>query len=351
VIQFSASGVIAIIVLVTTADRRCRLRLGYMVLIAALVSLSLTGWSVVNHSDQESGWVVLELLGLGALLLLSIRSLPFRARLGVTALLAGVQLLVPLRHTSDHSESETAALFILVTLWVVSSALSGLYLRSLDDAKVQAAQDARQAERFELARALHDYLAHDITGIVVRSQAALHVAQTNTDEPLAALAHIERSGRSALETLERTVQTLRSRGAEADAAYIHPGIEALDELVERFEVTDAIAVTLTASLDGRALTSDLSALLYRISVEALTNVRRHGVAVTKVELTLGLEDNALEVEVSNNGSTIADITRSGGGLGIADLAEAVRAHGGVLSAGPEATGGWKIHATVPLDRD
>ncbi len=44
----------------------------------------------------------------------------------------------------------------------------------------------------------------------------------------------------------------------------------------------------------------------------------------------------------------AALAGSGAGLGLAGMRERVEALGGVLDAGPQDGGGWRVHARLPL---
>ncbi|WP_240804260.1 histidine kinase dimerization/phosphoacceptor domain-containing protein [Streptomyces sp. A0592] len=53
----------------------------------------------------------------------------------------------------------------------VSFALLGFYLRTEDRRRRSTAEQVRQVERLELARDLHDHVAHHVTAIIVQAQA------------------------------------------------------------------------------------------------------------------------------------------------------------------------------------
>ncbi|HWJ60635.1 MAG TPA: histidine kinase, partial [Acidimicrobiales bacterium] len=72
---------------------------------------------------------------------------------------------------------------------------AGIYLRALDHRETLAAEAARRDERLELARELHDLVAHHVTGIVVQAQAAQVVADRHPAAAGTALARIEGAGK------------------------------------------------------------------------------------------------------------------------------------------------------------
>jgi signal transduction histidine kinase len=67
-------------------------------------------------------------------------------------------------------------------------------LRSLDTHRQITIDAARRDERLELARELHDVVAHHVTGIVVQAQASRLVAASRPDTLDGTLANIESAG-------------------------------------------------------------------------------------------------------------------------------------------------------------
>jgi signal transduction histidine kinase len=103
---------------------------------------------------------------------------------------------------------------------------------------------------------------------------------------------------------------------------------------------------------------------YRIVQEALTNVLRHAQA-TSATIQVRYQGDALEVEVDDDGCGVVppsaatdsfrpadspvgnrQIRRPGHGLTV--MAERAAAVGGRLEAGPRPTGGFRVHARLPL---
>jgi len=91
--------------------------------------------------------------------------------------------------------------------------------------------------------------------------------------------------------------------------------------------------------------------VYRIVQEALTNVLKHaGPAEAVISLAFS-ED--LDITVTDDGrgaaASLAAQGLPGGGRGTAGMRERVAALGGRISAGPQPGGGFRVHATIPLD--
>ena len=95
---------------------------------------------------------------------------------------------------------------------------------------------------------------------------------------------------------------------------------------------------------------DIGLTAYRIVQESLTNVLKHaGPAAATVELDFAAE---LGVTVTDDGrgASAALGAVPGAGRGTTGLRERVAALGGRLSIGPRSGGGYRVHATIPLER-
>jgi signal transduction histidine kinase len=208
--------------------------------------------------------------------------------------------------------------------------------------------EARTSERLELARELHDVVAHHVTGIVVAAQAAVTVARTRPEEAGPALESIERAGAEALAGMRRMVGVLRG-GEEAGRTVAH-GPSDLDELVDRFDPGRTRTV-LERDPDAGELPPGVGATAYRVVQEALTNVHRHAPDAASVRVGLHRRGGTLEVSVRNSGGA-PDRTSQAlgrGGFGLAGMAERVGALGGTLRVGPDGPGAWTVLVELPLD--
>ncbi|MEW2583190.1 sensor histidine kinase [Streptomyces virginiae] len=236
--------------------------------------------------------------------------------------------------------------------WAVpalGAALAGGYLRRQATRTEQAVRDARRDQQLELARDLHDFVAHDVSAIVVQAQAARFVAERDPGQAVRALERIETAGLSALASMDRTVHALQEAAGGPTAPV--PGLARLPELVERFEGgaldIDPVAV--------RELSREADTTAYRVAVEALTNVRRHapGAAVVRVAVRRAGADTELSVTNSaaprGGGGLLA--RRRRGGTGLAGLRARVEAAGGTLRAGTDEDGGWRVCAVFPAQEN
>ncbi|MET9606465.1 histidine kinase [Streptomyces sp. NPDC006512] len=236
-----------------------------------------------------------------------------------------------------------AAFWSLPALGAVAA---GGHLRRQAARTRRAVRDARRDQQLEVARDLHDFVAHDVTAMVVQAQAARFVADADPRQAVLALERIEESGLSALASMDRTVHALRRAGGGPTTPV--PGLAELPELVDRFEggVLEAEEQALTA------LAREADTAAYRVAVEALTNVRRHARGVDAVRVTVRRTTAGIELSVSHTapprGSrSFPGLRRGGGGTGLVGLRERVEAVGGTLGAGPGDGGGWRVRAVFP----
>ncbi|MFD5916440.1 sensor histidine kinase [Kitasatospora sp. NPDC058201] len=294
--------------------------------------------------------------------------------------------VVPLRFTArvpdgGRTGSVIAVLCSLVPLAVVVGA--SLYLRALDARRERAVTRARRAQRLEVARGLHDFVAHEVTGIVLEAQAG-QLPGLDPEETAALLRRLEEAGLRALDSMDAMVGALRDpqddgegvgngvggrvgeRGGEAGVGGAAgrtagttrvPGLAELPELVGRFAATGAVRARLEAAPETVGLLSaEADATAYTVVLEALTNVRRHAPGAAEVVVRVAAGPGGLRtVEVSvtdsgDGGRGVKGLLRrrpGSGGTGLVGLAERVSAHGGTLAAGPWRPTGWRTGCVLP----
>jgi signal transduction histidine kinase len=263
------------------------------------------------------------------------------------ALLVLVAVLVAGR-VGLRGEYITGFVFLGMLAWGGALA-SGAWLRLLDIRRRLAIDTARRDERLELARELHDVVAHHVAGIVVQAQAARIVAAKRPDTLDATLAGIESAGSDALAAMRRVVSLLRDPG---DAGGVTPGPGQLSDLVGRF-AGHGPAVQLNLSADSQPRwPPEVAATVYRVVQEALTNVVLHAPDAGSVTVTVRDDRSGVTVEVTDDAPrrTLGGSRwlPSGGGHGLIGMRERAQALGGTLQAGPGPDAGWVVAATLPL---
>lgn len=203
--------------------------------------------------------------------------------------------------------------------------------------------EARAAEanaRNQIARELHDIVAHSLSVIVVQAEGGRRLATKQPEAAGETLATIATTGREALSEMRRIVSVLRAGDEEPTAYAPSPGLEDIPAMVEKTEarlVVDGEPPTVVA---GLGLTA------YRVVQEALTNVLKHAGPGADPVVTLSYRSDEITIDVSDSGIG-ARATSDGGGHGLRGMEERVGSHGGRLVAGPRERG-YQVRAWLPV---
>jgi signal transduction histidine kinase len=281
----------------------------------------------------------------------AVRTLP-AGRAAVIAL-AGAGIVAAGRAADSPGAAEAQAL-IGVLAWTAVVA-TGLWLRYQDEQRRAAVAAVRQEVRLDLARELHDVVAHHITGLVVQTQAARLIAgRAETAAPGSvgpALAGIETAGAAALAALRRVVGLLRDSG---EGNSLRPGPGELAELAARFAGHGPpVDLRLPTGPPDPDWPPELSSTVYRVVQEALTNAVRHAAGASLVTVTVRHDPGQVTVEITDDGPAAGATAARPGGYGLIGMRERVEALGRTLQAGPVGhdgpgeTGGWTVRATLP----
>ncbi|MBG0830185.1 two-component sensor histidine kinase [Planomonospora sp. ID67723] len=307
---------------------------------AGAVSLVVTAvHPPLGRQAAGVAWLMVEVLALLVLVLRAARCVPGRRAIAAAGLPGAAVALVLMRVLWPGEPSLMVTGCAGWSLLAIAAAAMGLYTRSLDTARSRAVTEAKRAQRLALARDLHDYVAHDVSGMLVQAQAARMVPGPLPPAVADALRRIEEAGLRALASMDRTVEMLHDR-PDAGLDRRLPGVEGLEGLVDGFSPPVSLRVD-----PGLDLSRETSATVYRVVTEALTNVRRHAGQATFVEVEVTAEGRAVRVRVADDGGGRSE-SAGRGGFGLAGLAERAGMLGGSLSSGPTRAG-WHVTALLP----
>lgn len=257
----------------------------------------------------------------------------------------------------ELTTQNVTAYFVTIALFVVVAWTLGTLGRTRQayvDALVErgerlqreAAQQAALAameERHRIAREMHDVVAHSLTTIVVQADGAGAAARQDPAVAVPALQTIATTGREAIAELRRMLGLLRAEESGVPAP--QPRLSDLPALLAEaraagMPVAWELADPAPAVSDGVALT------VYRIVQEALSNVRKHAGPGAAATVAVRTEGPDVLVEVGDDGRG-AGAYDDGRGLGLTGMRERVAAHGGTLTVGPTAGGGFSVCARIP----
>ncbi|MBB4908821.1 sensor histidine kinase [Actinophytocola algeriensis] len=319
-------------------------------LAAVVVGLSLVGtaaraaanWAGLPPGDLS---VVTEVLAVVVLVGAGCRRLPVANAVVLTAAGGAAVVLAPVVR---YGIGSTAALLAApaALLWGVALAV-GLVLRDADTRHTRVLREARMHDRLRMARELHDLVAHYLSGIVVRAQAARSLAGNPAvppQDPVEVYREIEETGAEGLAAMRKLVGMLRDDEHQMPL----PGTDLGAVVRSVVDGRGAVRVALPGDLDDLPVSPEVAAVLHRVLLESLTNVRRHARRATDVRVTLRVAGGDLELDVGNDlpEGAVAD---GEPGYGIIGMTERVAALGGTLTAGPR-DGRWHTTARLPLAR-
>jgi two-component system NarL family sensor kinase len=204
---------------------------------------------------------------------------------------------------------------------------------------------ARDEERRQLQRNLHDGIGPMLAGINLTVQAARNLVRSDPAEAEALLAEVVAETRAATDDVRGLVYDLRPPALDRLGL-----VAALREQVSRLgtpEYADGgepVSVAIGASDDLDDLPPAVELAAFRIALEALVNVWRHASARhCEIRFTL---NGALHIDVIDDGTGIAADVRPG--VGMSSMQERAMELGGSCSVVSGARGGTHVYAILPI---
>lgn len=363
--------VLVALIVVPVAYRRRAPLIVVAINVAATVPLL-----VLNYPDSSAG--------LASLIVLYTVAAYCKRRDALIALAWVAVVIVPVLVAGVvvHSEqlpisSFIANIIIFGTAWLIGDSVRNrrivveeLKFRA-ETAERQRADEARQAvldERARIAREMHDIVAHGMSVMIVQAGAARRVLDKHPEQAAEAMANIEQTGREAMVEMRRLLGVLRDGGVEAEIAAgqtssedaparrrddaplaPQPGLAAVPALVRQWTAA-GLDVAYHVEGDLPELPSGLDVSAYRLIQEALTNTSKHA-GPARATVTLKRTPTGLDITVADDGRGASAAAGSGTGHGLIGMKERVTLFGGTVAAGPGQSGGYVVHAVLPLDAD
>ncbi|MGW8778505.1 sensor histidine kinase [Streptomyces sp. NPDC055796] len=231
--------------------------------------------------------------------------------------------------------------------------------RQLRREQEEKARRAVMEERIQIARELHDVIAHHVSVISVQTGLAGYVFSSDPPTARRALDTIGDSAREALSEMRRMLVVLRDdeRGPAERETPGDSGLGRLDELVKR--VAEA-GVPVDVSVTGRAyaLPPGIDLCAYRVVQEALTNVIKHAPAArTTIRVHYGEDEVCIRVKDDGSGPArarkgmgLSAAAPGGAGQGLIGMRERATIYHGTVTAAPVPEGGFEVSLRVPVPR-
>jgi signal transduction histidine kinase len=209
---------------------------------------------------------------------------------------------------------------------------------------------ALNAERLRLANDLHDGLAQDLAGLLLRTEQCRYLAE-RVDPSLADQLESICTG------LQHGIQETRAMvfGLRAVALNNNDLVPALRELIAGFESAAGVPVTFSVAgqrLEQMSLSHKLA--LLRLVQEGLSNVRAHARA-SWVHVLLEGRGRRVRLQIEDNGRgfdpTAAPAARSVAHLGLTSMRERVEALSGQFVVDSQPGTGTRLCVVLPLEEE
>ncbi|MFJ3963584.1 sensor histidine kinase [Streptomyces sp. NPDC090036] len=221
------------------------------------------------------------------------------------------------------------------------AAALGATIRYRAKIRIGDIDQAKAREREQLARELHDTVAHHVSGIAIQAQAGRAIADSHPERAIEALAIIEDAATRTLTELRAIVGVLRV--AQDTEFAPQPGVSEVEQLATDGRTRPRVEVTLFGEFDD--LSPAVGAAVYRIAQESITNARRHARHATQVAVAVTGDAGQVRLTIDDDGSAAGG--RAPGGYGLVGMRERASLLGGTFHAGPAAERGWRVEAVLP----
>jgi len=235
-----------------------------------------------------------------------------------------------------------ATLTALGFAFLLVPAALGASVRYRARARNREVDEAKHLEREQLARELHDTVAHHVSAIAIQAQAGRIMAETDPDAAGRALATIETEASRTLAEMRSIIGVLRADETERDP---QKRLADLERLAANGPHQPLVDLEMSGNLDE--VRPSIQAAVFRIAQEATTNARRHARRATAINVRVEGDDHDVMVTVSDDGDASYFDPESSSGYGLVGMSERAFLHGGSFEAGPNRGRGWTVKAVLP----
>lgn len=279
---------------------------------------------------------------------ITVFSLGFRRRFGLRPWVTGI-LYVLLVTSTYQRVGSLSGLWPYIAFWAFYLGIPWLLGNGFAwfaTGQEQARARALSAQRQEIARDLHDTVAHSLSLMVMRAQQAKLRGDASTED----LDFLIGTGTESIAELRTMLALMRAEARAGTAGDVRTTwkVEPLPKVLDRC-VRDlrrrGFSPDLAIDGDPRRLPAVVSDTLAKITRESTANMVKHGDPGGPCGLALTVEDDRVDLVFTNRPTLQAPTDHEGFGLpGIRERAEAL---GGQVDAGstPEA---WMTCISIPL---
>ncbi|MDE7158329.1 MAG: hypothetical protein K2N74_02030 [Clostridiales bacterium] len=194
-------------------------------------------------------------------------------------------------------------------------------------------------ERQRIAKDIHDTAGHSITTVIMQTEAAKLVVETDPEEAKLRIAAANLQAKHALEELRESVHLL---SGTAGGLTLKGQLESIIH-----DTTDGTGIAVRSDIDELELCDAKSRFICNTLKEGISNGLRHGGA-TAFWFELKQEGKTVRFLLSDNGSG-QDIASLKEGFGLSGMHTRAESLGGDVWFETEEGEGFEIHLTLPTD--
>ena len=206
-------------------------------------------------------------------------------------------------------------------------------------------QKAREDERSNLARELHDELAQVLVAIKLEiSWIQSNLERNEIEKVLSRMPEVD-------QTVDACVNSVRdiAMGLRPSVLDDMGLVPALDWYLENTCKRARLRVTFSTNCETIRLSKDLAINIYRIVQETITNTIKHASA-KNVSMSCSLKKNIFQIEIKDDGVGIKQPNMNKPGhYGLLGIRERVAAYEGYVTVKPNQPTGLVVTVTIPVE--
>jgi signal transduction histidine kinase len=239
--------------------------------------------------------------------------------------------------------------------WLAKNCLLAIFIGAALNAKEQQGYYLREVfniqeqERLRLSRELHDDIAQKLIDAGHAIDELLFRIKDPSPDFEVRLKILRKQTDQVLEDTRRAIQGLRPPLLE------EIGLKrSLSWLCQELSEETNIEVEQHIDIEDVRMTPEIEFAIYRISQEAITNIKKHS-AATKLNYSLWAKSGRIRLIISDNGRGFAppgqEKLRAAGKMGLVGIRERVRLLKGTLDLESSPGSGTTLKIGIPLDND
>ena len=218
------------------------------------------------------------------------------------------------------------------------------------NAMVMSLLDSQEEERKRISRELHDGLGQLLTHLKLQTQQCLSEVTASGKADL--MGDTWKTMEQLPGLVNEAIQEVRAvcralRPAILDDLGVLAAISALCRKV--MESTDDLQIECKIAVCESDIPESTKSVIYRIAQEALTNCVKYAKA-DLIQLSLKVEEDALVLDIKDDGIGFDVKSMTGSGLGLISMQERAMSHNGSFSVESVPLRGTNIQVSIPINR-